>query len=413
MGNSSEYKYGPVQDYSIKMNMNNDPDRGWVWGVNGQTPVAAISTAGEFQVASSITVGSGGNSADWNTAYAERGSQIAGTGLTWDGQDLNFATGTIITGGNQWNPDNSANSFFNYNDENPTYNGKGHGAIVNIRGDGNKDGAVVRSGSFHAHHFQASSGFYLGTPETNGTKIIDGATGNITTSGTITATGYNAANWDLAHSWGDHSTAGYYKIGSTPSFSTLTLSGNLRRSGHNVGHLEGSYNNVAANSAKTNPIYTIGSSYNPGVDALANMYGIGYSHKNAAFINSSDLGVEPSSGWGGYIAADGNARIFLESTNGHGFFKGNLYNQNTYTRGSVVASTYITDSGDLSLSAGGWGMKFHIDTDANSNNIYQWNSDGVQVMSLDGTGNLNTGGSINSGGSFTASSILTMVAVFY
>lgn len=50
MGNSAEYRYGDVQDYSIKMNMNNDTeqDRGWTWGVNGQTPVASLSGGGHF-----------------------------------------------------------------------------------------------------------------------------------------------------------------------------------------------------------------------------------------------------------------------------------------------------------------------------------------------------------------------------
>lgn len=55
MGNSSEYKYGPVQDYSIKMNMNNDGDRGWTWGVDGQTPIAALATNGNMQIAGTLT----------------------------------------------------------------------------------------------------------------------------------------------------------------------------------------------------------------------------------------------------------------------------------------------------------------------------------------------------------------------
>jgi hypothetical protein len=62
MGNTSEYKYGAVTDYSIKMNMNNDPARGWTWGVSGLAPVAAINTQGNMQIAgnfnaSTIAVG--------------------------------------------------------------------------------------------------------------------------------------------------------------------------------------------------------------------------------------------------------------------------------------------------------------------------------------------------------------------
>jgi hypothetical protein len=51
MGTGAEYFYGPVNDYSIKMNMNaGSPGRGWTWGVAGSTPVAAISTTGEMQI---------------------------------------------------------------------------------------------------------------------------------------------------------------------------------------------------------------------------------------------------------------------------------------------------------------------------------------------------------------------------
>ena len=44
----------------------------------------------------------------------------------------------------------------------------------------------------------------------------------------------------------------------------------LQRSNHHSGHLEGSYNNVGANSYKSNPIYSIGSSYNPADASLSN-----------------------------------------------------------------------------------------------------------------------------------------------
>ncbi len=33
MGNTAEYKYGPVTDYSIKTNMDGYAGRGWVWVV--------------------------------------------------------------------------------------------------------------------------------------------------------------------------------------------------------------------------------------------------------------------------------------------------------------------------------------------------------------------------------------------
>ena len=85
----------------------------------------------------------------------------------------------------------------------------------------------------------------------------------------------------------------------------------LQRSNHYTGHFEGSYNNVGDNSYKSNPIYTIGSSYNPGDAALSNMYGIGFTHQNASFISGTG-----ATGWGLYVAADGDARIFLSGSHG-------------------------------------------------------------------------------------------------
>ena len=85
----------------------------------------------------------------------------------------------------------------------------------------------------------------------------------------------------------------------------------LQRSDHHSGHLEGSYNNIGANSYKTNPIYSIGSSYNPNDASLNNFYGIGYTNVNASFISFTG-----SSGWGLYVAADGDARVWLDGSNG-------------------------------------------------------------------------------------------------
>lgn len=52
MGTGAEYFYGPVADYSIKMNMNSAaPNRGWTWGVVGVAPVAALASDGRMQVA--------------------------------------------------------------------------------------------------------------------------------------------------------------------------------------------------------------------------------------------------------------------------------------------------------------------------------------------------------------------------
>jgi hypothetical protein len=86
--------------------------------------------------------------------------------------------------------------------------------------------------------------------------------------------------------------------GNAPTFDKI------RRGSHSTGFLEGSYNSVGGNSANSNPIYTIGSSYNPSDSSLGNMYGLGHAHPNF-------WGGGKTSGWGIYVCSGGtfNATI--------------------------------------------------------------------------------------------------------
>ncbi len=56
-------------------------------GINTTSP----SSSYKLDVNGSIRA-TGGNSSNWNTAYSERGSQIAGTGLSWSGGKLNVSS---------------------------------------------------------------------------------------------------------------------------------------------------------------------------------------------------------------------------------------------------------------------------------------------------------------------------------
>ena len=98
----------------------------------------------------------------------------------------------------------------------------------------------------------------------------------------------------------------------------------IGRGTHMSGWLQGSYNSVGDNYAKSNPIYTIGSSYNPSESALENMYGIGYS-------GSSFGSISHRSDWGMYVAADGDIRVWLDGSAGKvistGAHYGNVYYQ--------------------------------------------------------------------------------------
>jgi len=54
IGNSDEYHYGPVSDYSIKTNMQGSANTGWTWGANGGKPVTALNVEGDFQTEGSV-----------------------------------------------------------------------------------------------------------------------------------------------------------------------------------------------------------------------------------------------------------------------------------------------------------------------------------------------------------------------
>lgn len=87
MGVGSLYQYGPVSDYSIKMQMNDgDTGRGFVWGRESYAPIAALnSTSGDMEIAG------------YMKSYGYRGNgNVGGTGAaSWhpDG---------IYVGSTQW-----------------------------------------------------------------------------------------------------------------------------------------------------------------------------------------------------------------------------------------------------------------------------------------------------------------------
>ena len=174
----------------------------------------------------------------------------------------------------------------------------------------------------------ASQNYYPVFTETSGsakTINIDGGNNltynpgtNTLTAGTFSGSGSGLTSVDANTLDGIDSSSFLRSDAADTATGTLTVRDikfsagyHLQRSDHHSGHLEGSYNNVGANSYKSNPIYTIGSAYNPNDADLNNMYGIGYTHTNASFISFTG-----ASGWGMYVAADGDARIFLGGGNG-------------------------------------------------------------------------------------------------
>ena len=92
----------------------------------------------------------------------------------------------------------------------------------------------------------------------------------------------------------------------------VAMTGSLYRSAADLGGFIGTYNNVGANTLNSNPIYSMGSSFAPSSTTLSSMYGIGYGYTAASFIDQLH-----AASFGQYVAADGDARIFLAaSSNG-------------------------------------------------------------------------------------------------
>lgn len=101
MGNISLYHYGPVTDYSIKMNMNNTAGRGWTWGVEGQEPIAALNNAGTMQLAGNMRVlgkmgiGTAAPTTSLDIRIADSGNQFdQGIFVTRGNGYLKFRNGT-------------------------------------------------------------------------------------------------------------------------------------------------------------------------------------------------------------------------------------------------------------------------------------------------------------------------------
>ena len=122
----------------------------------------------------------------------------------------------------------------------------------------------------------------------------------------------------------------------------------IKRNAHSTGFLEGSYNNVGANSTFSNPIYTIGSAYNPSDAALGNMYGIGYSHSN--FWGTG--GGKPG-GWGMYASSAGTIRIVLSAEEGIGWASASFRAPLFYDTDNT--GFYLDPNATTVLNEVGWG----------------------------------------------------------
>ena len=141
----------------------------------------------------------------------------------------------------------------------------------------------------------------------------------------------------------------------------VITTGWYHRTSHYNGGLCGSYNSVGANEAKTNPIYVIGSNYQPNETTLGNMYGIGFTS------TTTFTGTQTGGGWGLYAASDGDVRWFANAGSGSTY-------QTSWVRVGGTNGIYFQDYG------GGWHMN-------DTSYVRCYNNKAVMIMKDDNTNN--------------------------
>lgn len=147
MGTGPEYFFGPVNDYSIKMNMDNSSNgRGWTWGRSGITPVAALNVTGNMQIAGSFTTGG-----DIILPSHNGNKQI----YTWSSGDANWRIGMSPTPGFTTSMATSHVQYLSYS------TAPGQGFAVGVNGG---QSSFEITGSNHNAFFRGNLGIGTTTP---------------------------------------------------------------------------------------------------------------------------------------------------------------------------------------------------------------------------------------------------------
>lgn len=130
------------------------------------------------------------------------------------GDDANFSTtvtNSIALKAPLASPTFTGSSHFTGNVElgdgtNKSMDASANGQLM-IDGNGYQGAITLNADGMHIYHNSSARSLVLGTNET--ARLTISGSGNATFAGTITASGYNDANWNTAYSWGNHASGGY------------------------------------------------------------------------------------------------------------------------------------------------------------------------------------------------------------
>ena len=138
MGNSAEYHYGPVTDYSIKTNIDSvGATRGFTWGQNGVTPIAALNVGnGNMQIAGTFTA-----------IGTITGSNLSGTN-TGDQTNISGNAGTVTNGVYTNSATNSLSGILNFGAMNATPYASATGTSNGISFGGYESSSLRQYGIF-------------------------------------------------------------------------------------------------------------------------------------------------------------------------------------------------------------------------------------------------------------------------
>ena len=204
--------------------------------------------------------------------------------------------------------------------------------------------------------------------------------GNLSITGTITASAYNNSNWDTAYGWGNHASAGYASSGHTHSY--LPLSG---------GTMTGTLT-LASDGAVLHFPDTGGTMVSRGGFADA----IGYNANYGMYLGGGASNASNYIYAGGYFYDGSTVQTLLHSGN-YSSYANLITNNNQLTNGAgyITGNQTITLSGDASGS-GTTAITVTVADDSHSHSNYISNS-GTQsitnymqfVSSAEGIGSTN------------------------